>query len=207
VTNHLRQALRDADWEAILPGLFGYAANRLRRVGWAAGRDEEPSKLSVEQLVNMAVEACLDGSRAWNPATVDFPGFLRGVIRSLTSSEKKSAVRSKTHAQSDFERIVPLAPSPEDEAIEEEGRKNILGTIERAIGGDADLRAIYEAILDGAVKREEIAASLGWSVDRVSAARIKLQRRLVRLSAVAGSEASTSPTPFAPALEKRRRTS
>lgn len=197
VTDHLRQALRDADWEALLPGLCGYAANRLRRVGWVAGRDEEPSKLSVEQLVNMAVEACLDGSRTWNPSTVDFPGFLRGIIRSLTSSEKKSAVRSKTHAQSDFERIVPLAASPEEEAIEEEGRKEILGRIEEAIGDDADLRALHTAILDGATKREELAASLGWSVDRVTAARIKLQRRLVRIA----------PDRFAPTLEKRRRTS
>jgi hypothetical protein len=177
--------------------LLGYAANRLRRVGWAAGRDEEPSKLSVEQLVNMAVEACLDGSRTWNPETVDFPGFLRGIIRSLTSSEKKSAVRSKTHAQSDFERLVPLASSPEDDAIEEEGRQKVLATIEEAIGDDADLGAIYGAILDGAIKREDIAASLGWSVDRVTAARIKLQRRLVRIS----------PDQFASALEKRRRTS
>lgn len=203
MTDHLRQALRDADWEALLPGLLGYAANRLRRVGWAAGRDEEPSRLSVEQLVNMAVEACLDGSRSWNPDAVDFPGFLRGVIRSLTSSEKKSAVRSKTHARSDFERIVPLASSPEDETIEEEGRRNILGTIERAIGDDAELRALYEAIIDGAIKREELAASLGWSVERVSAARIKLQRRLVRTTA---GRWGASPT-FAPPLEKRRRTS
>lgn len=197
VTDFLRQALRDADWEALLPGLLGYAANRLRRVGWAAGRDEEPSKLSVEQIVNMAVEACLDGSRSWDPERVDFPGFLRGIIRSLTSSEKKSAVRSKTHARSDFERIVPLAASPEDEALEEEGRRKILGTIEEAIGDDADLRALHGAILDGAVKREEIAASLGWSAERVTAARIKFQRRLVRLA----------PDQFAPTLEKRRRTS
>lgn len=197
VTDHLRQALRDVDWEAILPGLIGYAAHRLRRVGWAAGRDEEPSKLSVEQLVNMAVEACLDGSRNWNPENVDLPGFLRGVIRSLTSSEKKSAVRSKTHAQADFDRIAPLASSPEEEALEEEGRRKILGTIEAAVADDAELRALHGAILDGAIKREEIAASLGWSVERVTAARIKLQRRLVRLD----------PDQFAPTLQKRRRTS
>lgn len=180
-----------------MPGLYGFAANRLRRVGWAAGRDAEASRLSVEQLVNMAVEACLDGSRTWDPNAVDFPGFLRGIIRSLTSSEKKSAVRSKTHAQSDFERIMPLASSPEDEALEEEGRQHILGTIEEAVADDADLRALYGAILDGATKRDDIAASLGWSESRVSAARIKLQRRLVRIA----------PEQFSPTLTKRRRTS
>ena len=193
----LRKALREADWEALLPGLLAYAASRLRRVGWASGRDVEPSKLSVEQVVNMAVEACLDGSRSWNPDAVDFPGFLRGVIRSLTSSEKKSAVRSKTHAQADFERLVPLATSPEEDAVEEEGRQAIVAMVEAAVGDDPDLRALYGAIVDGATKREELAAALGWSAERVTAARIKLQRRLVR----------QSPEQFASTLDKRRRTS
>lgn len=176
----LREALRKADWEALLPGLLAYAAARLRRVGWAAGRDTEASRLSVEQVVNSAVEACLDGTRTWDPAAVDLPGFLRGVIRSLTSSAKKSAVRSKTHAQADFDGILPLAVSPEDDAVEEEGRIAILASLESAVADDADLRALTAAILDGATKREDIAAALGWSADRVTAARIKLQRRLIK---------------------------
>lgn len=191
----LRQALRDAHWEALLPGLLGYAANRLRRVGWASGRDTEPSRLSVEQLVNSAVEACLDGSRVWNPDAVDLAGFLRGVIRSLTSAAKKSAVRSKTHAQADFEGLVPLGASPEDDAVEEEGRVEILASLEVAVAGDPDLKALCGAILDGATKREELADALGWRAERVTAARIKLQRRLVQ----------RAPHIFVPALEKRRR--
>jgi hypothetical protein len=193
----LREELRSADWEGLLPNLLAYAANRLRRVGWAAGRDVEPSKLSVEQLVNTAVEAALDGTRNWDPSAVDMGGFLRGIIRSLTSSEKKKAVRSKTHAQSDFDRVVPLVASPEDDAVEEEGRRAILASIEDAVSDDADLRALHAAILDGATKREDLAEALGWPADRVTAARIKLQRRLVR----------RAPETFAPALEKRRRTS
>jgi len=169
-------------------------------VGWAAGRDVEPSKLSVEQLVNTAVESALDGTRNWDPNAVDLPGFLRGIIRSLTSSEKKKAVRSKTHAQSDFDRLPIIGlvvASPEDDAMEEEGRRAILTSIADAVSDDADLRALYAAILDGATKREDLAETLGWSSDRVIAARIKLQRRLVR----------RDPQTFAPALEKRRRTS
>ena len=200
MTNRLREELRKADWEALLPNLLAYAANRLRRVGWAAGRDVEPSKLSVEQLVNTAVESALDGTRNWDPNAVDLPGFLRGIIRSLTSSEKKKAVRSKTHAQSDFDRLPIIGlvvASPEDDAMEEEGRRAILTSIADAVSDDADLRALYAAILDGATKREDLAETLGWSSDRVTAARIKLQRRLVR----------RDPQTFAPALEKRRRTS
>lgn len=176
----LQQALQKADWEALLPGLLTYAAARLRRVGWASGRDTEPSRLSVEQLVNSAVEACLDGSRTWNPDAVDLPGFLRGVIRSLTSAAKKSAVRSKTHAQADFEGLVPLAASPEDDAVEEEGRVAVLASLEAAVADDPELKALCGAILDGATKREDLAAALDWRADRVTAARIKLQRRLLK---------------------------
>ena len=43
----LRAALREADWEALLPRLVAYAERRLRRVGWILGEDEEPSAVSV----------------------------------------------------------------------------------------------------------------------------------------------------------------
>ena len=195
VKDPLREALREADWEALLPGLVAYAARRLRRVGWAMGRDSEPSKMGVEQLVNSAVEACLDGSRTWDPAAVDLPGFLRGVIRSLTSSEKKKSVRARTDAREDFEPVAGAAPSAEERAVEEEERALLLRTIEAAAEDDPDLRALCGAILDGAVKRVELAAALGWSVDRVTAARIKLQRRLVR----------RAPERFAAARTKRQR--
>jgi hypothetical protein len=195
--DHLRTALREADWEAMLPNLITYAAARLRRVGWASGRDSEASKLSVEQLVNAAVESCLEGKRVWDPTAVDLPGFLRGVIRSLTSSEKKKAVRAKTDAFPDFDRQAPIVESPEDEAVAEEGRTALLGGIEACTADDPDLQALYRAVVDGTTKREDLAAVLGWSPDRVTAARIKLQRRLVR----------SMPETFAPARDKRRRTS
>ncbi len=197
----LRAALREADWEKLLPGLIAYAAGRLRRVGWAAGRDVEPSKLSVEQLVNSAVLGCLDGSRRWDPEAVDLAGFLRGVIRSLASSEKKKAVRAKTDARGDLSlgslgssgslngdasvdagaQLIRIQDSAESELVREEGRRAILRSIEACIDGDDDLRALYHIVIEeGATKRDEIARLLGWSPSRVTAARIKLQRRLVR---------------------------
>jgi len=193
----LRKALREADWEKMLPNLLAYAARRLRRMGWVNGRDEEPGPMSVEQLVNTAIEHCLDGTRTWDSTSVDLAGFLRGIIRSLASSERKKHVRAKTFAKDDLEPYVAPADSIEDEAVAEEGRREILGAVEECVNDDADLSALYLAILDGHMKREDIAEALGWDVDRVTAARIKLQRRLVR----------TAPEMFAATRDKRRRVS
>jgi hypothetical protein len=194
----VRQALRDADWEKLLPGLLAYAAACLRRAGWAAGRDEEASKMSVEQVVNHAVELCLDGTRAWDSSAVDLPGLLRGIIRSLVSSERKKYVRARTVTNSEtVERHAGVADSSEDEIVEEEGREAILALVESCAAGDADLLALHGAILDGHLKRDDIAAALGWNVDRVTAARIKLQRRLLK----------KAPEAFADVCEKQRRIS
>jgi hypothetical protein len=194
----VRQALRDADWEKLLPGLLAYASHCLRRAGWAAGHDDEPSKMSVEQVVNTAVEHCLDGTRRWDPSAVDLGGLLRGIIRSITSSERKKYVRAKTLTSSDaVDGCMIVADSREDTLLEEEGRRELLASVENALEGDADLQALYLAILDGHTKRDDIAAALDWDVDRVTAARIKLQRRLVR----------HAPEKFAGAREKHRRIS
>ena len=48
------------------------------------------------------------------------------------------------------------------------------------MAGDSRLEELYLAIsVEGHTKREDIAEALGWSVDDVTAARVKLQRRLV----------------------------
>lgn len=181
----LRLALREADWEALLPGLVAYASACLRRAGWANGRDFEPSKMSVEHVVNQAIEHCLDGSRVWDPTNVDLPGFLRGVIRSLVSAERKRYVKRRTFAASDLLENANIAmevttASPEDEAVDEEARGALVADVEACARGDADLEALLAAILDGNTKREQLVEALGWTPERVSVARKKLQRRLVR---------------------------
>ena len=138
--------------------------------------------MSVEQVVNNAVELCLDGTRTWDPSAVDLPGLLRGIIRSSVSSERKKYVRARTFTNSEtVERHAGLADSTEDEIVEEEGRERILSLFASCIEGDGDLQALHDTILDGHLKRDDIAAALGWNVDRVTAARIKLQRRVLKM--------------------------
>jgi hypothetical protein len=190
----IREALRSADWEKLLPELRTSAYFHLRRKGWAAGRDEEPSRMSVDQAVNTAIERALT-TREWDPEKVDLLGFLRGIIRSLTSTERKAEVRAKQRIAGRAEELVIPVDSHEDEIIDEEGQHELCEAVESCTTGDADLEAFYLAIIDGNVKREAIAEALGWDVDRVTAARIKLQRRLVR----------TAPELFADVRERRRR--
>jgi hypothetical protein len=190
----LREALRKADWDKLLPVLRAYAFHRLRRAGWAAGRDIEPSRMSVDQIVHTAIEHALT-VREWNPEAVDLTGFLRGIIRSLTSSERKKEVRAKTFPKADLEEYLLVAESHESELVDEEGYRELCAEVEACTADDPDLQALYLAVIDGNVKRETIAEVLGWSVDRVTAARIKLQRRLVK----------KAPQRFADVRERRRR--
>lgn len=194
----IERGLRDADWERLLPQLAAYAARRLRRAGWASGYDAEPSKMSVEQLINTSIELALDGTRKWDPSAVDLPGLLRGIIRSITSSERKKFVRSRTTTNSEIVEHHPgLFDSAEDEALAEEERVLLLQTLAAATADDPDLVLLYTTILEGTTKREAIAETLGWSVARVTAARIKLQRRLVR----------QAPEQFEAVRDGRRRSS
>jgi hypothetical protein len=183
-SNHrdLRTALREADWEALLPGLTAYAARRLRLVGWPEGRDEEPSAMSVQEVINIAIERCLDGSRSWDEGDPpELGAFLCGVIKSITSTERKKWVRTKTAPVEDAGHNDPDDAASATELLEEdEGRKILAAEVAACTEGDEELGLLYLAIQEGALKRDDIAAALGWTPARVSAARVKLQRCLLR---------------------------
>jgi hypothetical protein len=182
-THDLRAALREADWEALLPRLVDYTERRLRRLGWVVGQDKEASAVSVQGVINDAIDRCLAGSRTWNADDPpELGAFLCGVIKSITSIEKKKQKRGKADLLENLNATTPdPAPSAETNLAEadDEGRKAVRAAFEECVKGDDKLELLYLAILEGNLKREEIAAALGWTADEVTAARIKLQRRLV----------------------------
>ena len=178
-SRELISALRDANWEELLPRLVAYAERRLRRAGWARGLDHQPSAMEAQELVNKAIEKCLNGERLWSDDAPDLEIFLCGVIKSLCSSARKSAVRSRVMLIDDAGANAPSGLPPADEALAERGRSEILEAFAASIKGDEELEDLHRAILEGHTKREQIAEALQWSVERVSAARVKLQRRLV----------------------------
>jgi len=177
-SGHVRAALRGADWEAILPRLLAYANRRIRRVGWYRGVREEASAMSAEELVHTAIDRCLDGSRTWNgDGPLDLERFLCGVIKSLCWNAKKGALRHPTNALEDSDEA-SRAPSAEEQLATAEDERAVLHAIEACTVDDADLTSFYLAVLDGNTKRDEIARVLGWTPERVSVARRKLNRRL-----------------------------
>jgi hypothetical protein len=184
----LGAALREADWDGLLPRLVAHAEWRLRRVGWAAGEDTEPTAMTVQHVINTAIERCLEGRRTWSDSYPDLETFLKGVIDNLVWTAKKGAIRDKADAMPDAGvDVVDERPSPEDAlvtgedaVVEEAGRAAICAAFEACVEDDPTLQDLYLAILlKGVVKREDIARVLGWTVEEVSGARIKLKRRLL----------------------------
>lgn len=152
--------------------------------------------MSVEQAVNTAIERCLEGRRRWNDNDPpDFLAFLCGVIRSVVSDEKKMACRHKTDPDPD---AVDAATDPTTEHDPADGldadTSAVCDAVEACAKGDDALESYYLSVLGGNTKREAIAEDLGWSSEAVTAARNKLQRRLLK----------QFPQEFASAKKRRR---
>ncbi len=164
----------------LLSRLANYAEKRLGRVGWFTTAKRETHKMSPKELVDVAIGQCLEGERHWYRSShySSLEYFLRGVIRSLLSSAVKADGRDKTDL--DEQGVVdPPAETPApDSRILDEARTAIVAAVECCANDDAELSDFYLAVLDGHTKRDDIATALGWDVDRVTAARVKLQRRL-----------------------------
>jgi hypothetical protein len=176
----LGTALREADWDQLLPRLVEHTERRLRRVRWGSTQEREPSAANVQQVINTAIERCLEGRRHWSEACPDLEVFMKGVIDSTVSASKKASVRDKVRLSEDGEvESFEERASVEDDLVAEAGLRGIRAAFEACLDDDPKLQELYLAILDGNVKREEIAEALGWDAKEVSAARIKLKRRLL----------------------------
>lgn len=174
----LIEAISMADLEAMLPRLATYAEKRLNRIGWFTTPKLQTHKMNPKELVDLAIERCLAGKRHWKKQSgyADLESFLRGVIKSLVSSAVNADKRDQ--ADLDEEGDVDRVDVATDAGLESV-RTDVVVAIERCASDDEDLSAFYFAVVDGHhTKREDIAAALGWDVARVSAARVKLQRRL-----------------------------
>ena len=112
----------------------------------------------------------------------DLEVFLKGVIKSLAHSAKKSAARQKVELSVDNRRppaaVATAAVDPNVDESDDDGESEVLAAVAACADGDADLEAYYVAVADEDT-RDDVASRLGWNAARISAARTKLQRRLI----------------------------
>lgn len=93
----IEKLINEANWDKLMPELVNYADNLIRRYGW---RGFSPRKGPRGQLLandknaddfsQEAIRRLLDGKRKWDPDKVDLLGVLKGIIKSIISSELKS---------------------------------------------------------------------------------------------------------------------
>lgn len=177
----LRAALRDADWPTLLGRLANYAEHKLRWAGWITDRKTAAHAMTPYELVNHAVDRCIEGKRHWykDAGYPSLESFLRWVIRSLLSTEIKANGRDRADfAHDGVVEGKSDEPSPED-AVADSERSAVMIAVAACAEGDDDLEAFYTTVLDGHLRREDVAEKLGWTAERASAARVKLQRRLL----------------------------
>jgi hypothetical protein len=165
----------------MLPVLLTHAVRRLRRAGLAEGSWGRPSAAEAQGVVNQAIELALSGKRVW-PDDLDFEGYLKGLIWSVVGNLKKAqAAVQKTELDEEMSAL----EAPIDQMLK---HKRLLGAITALVADDEELSSLLSAIEDGHEKRAAIAEALGWTVDRVTLARTKLNRKLVHASLSFGDE-------------------
>ncbi len=176
----LAQALRSGELVAALPRLVAFAAKRLGAAGACA---EGPSGDEAEDVVQEAVVRCLEGGRSW-PEGVSLEQFLLGVVRSVASRWRRRAERRLVVWLED--QGEPRAPSSRRHEALAAGQ--LLAAVEDALDGDPELRVLLAVLAGGDTKPADVAAALGWTPERASVVRRRMQRRLAAAGLYNGDE-------------------
>jgi DNA-directed RNA polymerase specialized sigma24 family protein len=168
----LVEALHSREFEAMLPWLVASAERSLRRVGWAEGKDHIPAGAEAEELVSEAVEAALSGKRVW-PDDLELHVFLAGVMRSQVEHRYAKDRRKRAHARDTNGAEERTAPSDDLHR-----RRELCAAVERELGEDVEMRALFGAMAGGALKPAERAELLGWTPAHEKTVHVRMNRRL-----------------------------
>ncbi len=154
---------------------------------------------TAESLVSLTYVKVRTGERAWNRQQYpDLEDFLKSVLDSLISNLVRSVDNRKVEKlPEDPERldallkITPITDpaqhmNPERQLLAAEARQReeaLVEAIEQLIGTDAELRAVWHCIEDGAAKSQAIAEQTGLPIAAVYQLRRKLKSLLTKLMA------------------------
>lgn len=168
----IAEALRSPEFREALPRIYAYAARLVARAG-AARVDAIPGESEANAVLNRAVVTCLEGTRTWKPG-ISFETFVCGVIWSQVSHGRREALSSPEVPMDDA--AEQIAPSSRRGA---QGRASrILARLDACLENEPEVAALCAVIDDGAEKRAQQVAALGWTPERVKAVRAQLKRRL-----------------------------
>lgn len=183
---------------AELKKLVKYAAHYMKTYEWATGM-ALPRDYQAEDIVGTVIEKNLDGARGqgFDPSRGTFTAWLKQQIRSEVTNKaawdrsgaevpipiKDDGAYHEEHLQhlAEGDRITPdLQPdNPERILITEKWAEARWIELYEAVAGDKELEDIVKALEDGCdMKPRNLAAELGWNIERVYKAKKRLDRRL-----------------------------
>lgn len=168
----LEKAIRAADVTALLPTLLSAATAILRRRGWAGGSDYQPSAMEAQELVSETLIRIFEGEQS-----PEFDGDVRKTIV-LAMTSVTTATAKKLRRAELAENVEILEPPPV-----ESGDSEVLDAVRALVKGTGDAELEEYLILgieECGPKREDIAAGLGWSPDKVSVVSKRLKRLIER---------------------------
>lgn len=207
--------INGAPWDTMYPQLLDYADFTLRQgLGSGAEADKRGRPCiegrDAEWFLSTAIEKTLDGTRRWDPASVDLCRHLREAMRSLIDSHLKSGVvrRRKDSSETDVGIVAPVeahadhSPSPAERVANDETsaeRKKHVLAFKAALATDAELLELFEAYDAGYVTPRDIAAVTSLSEERISELKRKFLAKYQKFT-----KAYTGPLQTADLVRRRK---
>ena len=178
MANEPADAIKTVDWDALAPRLVARARRYLHWYGWLPTSGAQPSQLDVHEVLSEAVRRVLSGQRNWIKGHEgDIERVLCSTMRSVVMDEvKKVRRRGPLTDEADLHEH-----SGETTSKASDDDAPIVNLAKEAAGDDEDCQLYLLAVDEGNTKREDIAAALEWTPEKVSVIAKKLQRRIARL--------------------------
>lgn len=148
--------------------------------------------MSVEELVQEGLTLALE-TRSWNPATVDFPKFISGIMRSYASNESRKNKYTRpdieyTHESIELDSLTKSATAERTltplEALTEDhdyaAMETKIALLKLTLSEDKEALGIFNLLLENRPKRE-IRQQLGMTEKQYWAADSRMLRAVNKL--------------------------
>jgi len=163
-----KETLIEQQFKTVAPRLVRFVENRI-------GRGLLPKGHDAKDVVQIAFQRLVAGSRAWNPEKVDLETHMkRSILRSMLGSKGLLGVKDMNKCEFNEEEL--LEHLNEDgirttdclkDPIPDSDKEMAFSLLEKEIAGDSELENILTANRMGYSKPADIAEATGYDVKRV----------------------------------------